>query len=281
MNNETKRLLNNGKKEEMLFGDMDLPPDPLDNLGSGDKTRSENSDGNVRVVKKVYSFFCEVGDRIVPEAEISLAIIEPEGEIDQAVSYLLREGAICSVKPGFFRRVSDSKDKDEGKTMVKNLNHTQKRRTTKMNKDDSKDESENDNSSKTNAHMNDFVESDDKMDKEHGEVKKLKRDPDGVYDLTEDDVGSNISGERVDIDDLIGKNITIEGMTTRPSTFHGGNYAIIQLSGERVLMTSSSILIDQIKELQDKLPMRCQIAKYKSATKDRKYYSLAKSLIEK
>jgi hypothetical protein len=50
-----KRLLNNGKKEEMLFGDMDLPPDPRDNL----ETRSKNtdSDGNVRVVKKVYSFF--------------------------------------------------------------------------------------------------------------------------------------------------------------------------------------------------------------------------------
>ena len=36
MNNEAKRLLNNGKKEEMLFGDMDLPPDPRDNLGIGE-----------------------------------------------------------------------------------------------------------------------------------------------------------------------------------------------------------------------------------------------------
>ena len=221
----------------------------------------------------------------MPEAEISLAIIEPEGEIDQAVSYLLREGAIYSVKPGFFRMVSssDSKDKDEGKTKVKNLKQIRKSRTTKMNKDEIKDENEDESSSKTNAHMNDFIESgsEDKMDKEHEEAPKLKRDPDGVYDLTENDVGANISGERIDIDDLIGKNITIEEMTTRPSTFHDGNYAIIQLSGERVLMTSSSILIDQIKELQDKLPIRCQIATHKSATKDRKYYSLSKSLIEK
>jgi hypothetical protein len=236
-------------------------------------------------------FFCDVGDRIVPEAEISLAIPEPEEEIDHAVSYLLREGAISSVKPGFFRMASDSdSDSDKGKTNVKNLNlnlkHTQKknRRTTKMNKDKDKNENKDEHSSK----INDFVESgsDNGMgkDKERKEApqekqEKLERDSDGIYDLTENDVGADISGERVDIEDVIGKNIVIEDMVTRPSTFHDGNYAVIQLSGDRILMTSSSILIDQIRDLHDKLPIRCQIAEHKSVKNNRKYYSLSKALM--
>lgn len=275
------------KKEEVLFSDMDLPPDPLDNLESGDKIRSKNEDNGgtlARVVKQVYSFFCDVGDRIVPEAEISLAIPEPEEEIDQAVSYLLREGAICSVKPGFFRMVSDSDSGNEGKTKVKNLKH--KRRTTKMNKDKNKDENKDersDTSPKMNANMDDFFESDGGIDKEqipvHKEAQKLKRDLNGIYDLTENDVGADISGERVDIKDVIGKNIVIKDMSTRPSTFHNGDYAVIQLAGDRVLMTSSSILIEQIRDIKDKLPIRCQISEHESAKKHMTYYSLSKSLL--
>ena len=106
-----------------------------------------------------------------------------------------------------------------------------------------------------------------------------------IYDLTEADLPDpNVSGESIDIDEILGVNLIIKGMDTRPSKFSDGDYAIIpiEVDGEqRVVMSGSKVLMRQIKEEEKKIPFRCVIMKQKSSASDYEYYTLAPANIKK
>ncbi|VUT25511.1 MAG: hypothetical protein MASP_01020 [Candidatus Methanolliviera sp. GoM_asphalt] len=98
-----------------------------------------------------------------------------------------------------------------------------------------------------------------------------------ITDLTDDDV-FNFDGDRVGIEDCLGENLIFKGMSTRPSDFHNGNYAVIEIRNEgngdnNILMTSSAVLMEQIEKRRDKLPFRATIKEQKSV-KGFNYYTL-------
>lgn len=99
-----------------------------------------------------------------------------------------------------------------------------------------------------------------------------------VVDLTFDDIGGAMfEGERIDITEILDENIVIERMDIKPSMFYDGEYAIVQIEkdGDKfVVLTSSSVLIQQITNIKDRLPMRCRIIKKVSPTKKQRYYTI-------
>jgi len=95
---------------------------------------------------------------------------------------------------------------------------------------------------------------------------------DKVTILTEEDLGL---GERIDIEEILDKDILIKGIKTRPSSFYEGDYAIIQVEKDGklyVVTTSSSVLMDQINKIESKIPFRCRITKRKNPATNRRYY---------
>ena len=109
------------------------------------------------------------------------------------------------------------------------------------------------------------------------EIKKDKEED--ITDLTEEDMPTQMfDGERIGIEDVLDENIVIRDMTTRPSSFSEGDYAIIQIEkdGEPyVILTGASVLMKQIREKADKLPIRCRIIEQQSTRSKYKYYILA------
>jgi hypothetical protein len=109
------------------------------------------------------------------------------------------------------------------------------------------------------------------------EIRKDKEED--ITDLTEEDMPTQMfDGERIGIEDVLGENIVIRDMTTRPSSFSEGEYAIIQIEkdGEPyVILTGASVLMKQIREKEDKLPIRCRIIEQQSTRSKYKYYILA------
>ena len=102
---------------------------------------------------------------------------------------------------------------------------------------------------------------------------------DDITDLTEEDMPTQMfDGERIGIEDVLDETIVIKDMTTRPSSFSEGDYAILQIEkdGEPyVILTGASVLMKQIREKADKLPIRCRIIEQQSTTSKYKYYILA------
>jgi len=109
------------------------------------------------------------------------------------------------------------------------------------------------------------------------EIRKDKEED--ITDLTEEDMPTQMfDGERIGIEDVLDENIVIRDMTTRPSSFSEGDYAIIQIEkdGEPyVILTGASVLMKQIREKADKLPIRCRIIEQQSTRSKYKYYILA------
>jgi hypothetical protein len=109
------------------------------------------------------------------------------------------------------------------------------------------------------------------------------REEEEITDLTEEDMPTQMfdqmfEGERIGIEDVLDENIVIRDMTTRPSSFSEGDYAILQIEkdGEpHVILTGASVLMKQIKEKADKLPFRCRIVEQQSTRSKYKYYILA------
>jgi len=111
------------------------------------------------------------------------------------------------------------------------------------------------------------------------EEEKGYREP---YDITEDDVGGYFEGERVQIEEVMGKSIVISAVDIRPSDFSDGDYAIVQMIWDDDLQqtpytftTSSGVLLGQFKRLKDQMPIRTKITAKSSEATGREYYTLS------
>jgi hypothetical protein len=101
-----------------------------------------------------------------------------------------------------------------------------------------------------------------------------------IYDITEDDVDKTYNEDSINIKEILGKRIVIYNFELRPSLFNEGDYAIIQIginedhgiTDRRLLMTSSRVLIEQLKRFMVKMPFRCIINKIKGGKWS--YYSI-------
>lgn len=105
-----------------------------------------------------------------------------------------------------------------------------------------------------------------------------------VRDLTQEDLGQTgmFQGEKIALNDILNEPIIIRSFDTRPSKFHEGEYAIIQIEYQDkpcVIMTSSAVLLDGIKKVADRLPLRCRITKGKGQ-KGHRYYAIAPAIIK-
>ena len=117
------------------------------------------------------------------------------------------------------------------------------------------------------------------------EEEKGYREP---YDVTEDDVGGYFEGERVQIEEVMDRVIVISAIDVRPSDFSDGDYAIVQMIWDDDLQqeqqeaqtpytftTSSGVLLKQLKQLKDRMPIRAKITARLSEATGREYYTLS------
>ena len=110
------------------------------------------------------------------------------------------------------------------------------------------------------------------------EVEKGYREP---YDVTDDDIGGYLEGERVQIEEVMNKVIVISAVDIRPSDFSDGDYAIVQMiwgddlqQTPYTFTTSSGVLLGQFKRLKDQMPIRTKITAKSSEATGREYYTL-------
>jgi len=99
-----------------------------------------------------------------------------------------------------------------------------------------------------------------------------------VFDVNEDEDDMDLDVNRVQIDDILDKNIIITDFELRPSDYEVGEYAIINLiynDLESVLMSGSKALVRKLKKYEDKLPIRCRITKKLNTKNNREYYTMA------
>jgi len=85
-------------------------------------------------------------------------------------------------------------------------------------------------------------------------------------------------GEQRTAEELVDKVIVIEKFGIQPSQFGDGEeYATVQIIEENGVNawfnTGSSPILDTLRQIGDKLPVRCKIAKRKSE-KGRRYFAL-------
>ena len=87
---------------------------------------------------------------------------------------------------------------------------------------------------------------------------------------------ADMEGEQTWVDEILGKPIVIERFSMRKSRFGDGQFATVQISvdGEkRWFNTGSGPILDTLEQIQDCLPVRCKVARRKSA-EGRRYYVL-------
>ena len=99
-----------------------------------------------------------------------------------------------------------------------------------------------------------------------------------VYDLTTDDIANMIDGDRVNIEDVIDKNIIIEDVIFQKSDYGDGNYAILQMKindGLYSMTTGSKAIVRQLTENKNKMPFQCRIIKQKSMNSEYEYFTLS------
>ncbi|HIH40723.1 MAG TPA: hypothetical protein HA221_04095 [Halobacteria archaeon] len=99
------------------------------------------------------------------------------------------------------------------------------------------------------------------------------------YTLLEENLGLGdmFEGEKIELDQILDKDIIVRGIKTRPSSYYEGDYAIIQIEKDGklyVVNTSSSVLMDQIKKRAEEIPFRCRVVKQRSAASKRYYYNI-------
>jgi len=97
----------------------------------------------------------------------------------------------------------------------------------------------------------------------------------GVYDLTDNEVGL-MSGEKVEIQTVIGHPVVITAVSFQPSQFYDGDYAKVSLDDGTFFTTSSSVLMDDLRTFTRRLPMRCMVMT-KQGKRGKNYYYLAGS----
>ena len=103
---------------------------------------------------------------------------------------------------------------------------------------------------------------------------------DEIYELKKSDVVEDDDQlKSINVNDVLEKKIIVYSYVSKDSPYHDGKYAMIDIDVEgdgtiehkRVLMTSSKVLLDQLKKWEDKMPFRAVIEQRKS---DKwKYYS--------
>jgi hypothetical protein len=79
-------------------------------------------------------------------------------------------------------------------------------------------------------------------------------------------------GEQVEFSDVLNKEIILKDFKILPSSFHEGEFAVVQaeLDGNIVTFpTSSKVLIGQLKGIKNKLPVKARIIK----PEGKKYYT--------
>lgn len=84
--------------------------------------------------------------------------------------------------------------------------------------------------------------------------------------------GRMFEGDQVEFSDVLDKQIIIKDFKEMPSTFHEGNFVIVQaeLDGSLVTFpTGSSVLMKQLNGIKDKLPIRAKIVR----PKGKRYYT--------
>jgi len=88
------------------------------------------------------------------------------------------------------------------------------------------------------------------------------------------DTAPIFDGEKVSIDAVLNKEITIMDFRTSPSTFHEGDYCAVSFMNGAIsqwFTTGSGVLISQLRKLREleKIPAKATITKVK------RYYTMA------
>lgn len=88
----------------------------------------------------------------------------------------------------------------------------------------------------------------------------------------------DVEGPQRNVEELVGRVVVIEQFGLRPSQYEGReDYATVQIisdNGEKAWFnTGSGPILDALKQVKDKLPVRCRIAQKKSE-KGRRYFAL-------
>jgi len=103
------------------------------------------------------------------------------------------------------------------------------------------------------------------------EVKKMEKEE--ITDFGDAyEGGKMFEGEQVEFSDVLNKQIVIKDFKEIPSTFHEGNFAIVQAEMDGNLVTfptGSSVLMKQLSSIREKLPVRAKIMK----PKGKRYYT--------
>lgn len=105
-----------------------------------------------------------------------------------------------------------------------------------------------------------------------------KQNVEEVYNLTMDDISNILEGDRVNIDDVLDKNIIINDGVFQKSAYNEGNYVILQMEIDNKLfnlITGSKAIVRQLEENIKKMPFRCRIIKQRSLNSEYEYYTLA------
>jgi len=78
-------------------------------------------------------------------------------------------------------------------------------------------------------------------------------------------------GERINVDSLVGQEFVIQEYKILPSKYSEGNYALMQIEIKGkpyIFSTGSSVVLDQLSRVSDKLPFKAKL------TKQKRYYKL-------
>ena len=87
--------------------------------------------------------------------------------------------------------------------------------------------------------------------------------------------GGRLEGKKKKIPDILNQDIIVKAFSVKPSKYES-NYLTIQFeqNGELfIVFTGSTILTEQLKENEDKLPFVAQIKEFSSGERRGKYYS--------
>ncbi len=87
---------------------------------------------------------------------------------------------------------------------------------------------------------------------------------------------AQLNGKKTKIEDIIGKELTINRVLFLQSKQHEGQYALIEaeIGQEKILFnTGSGVLMKQLKDVENKVPFIATIKKVESG-KGRKYFML-------
>ena len=78
-------------------------------------------------------------------------------------------------------------------------------------------------------------------------------------------------GDRITADSLVGQEFILYEYRILPSKFEGGTYALMQIEMKGkpyIFSTGSTVVLDQLQQVEGKLPIKAKL------TKQKRYYKL-------